>query len=64
MTEPLFIDPLEHTDTELGAAVRDAHARGTRVVLLMVIGRACPVCLREVGARETCVACGDDDASS
>jgi hypothetical protein len=57
MVEPLFIDPRDHDDTELGSRIRDAHANGTRVVLLMTLGRACPVCLRELGAADNCVAC-------
>jgi hypothetical protein len=61
MAEPLFIDPRDHDDTELGSRVRDAHANGCMVVILRTIGRACPTCLREVGAADNCVACGDPE---
>jgi hypothetical protein len=63
MPGPLFVDVLQHTDTELGSMLRDAHANGVNVVVLLTWPARCPTCLREMVAEANCVACGDDFAA-
>jgi hypothetical protein len=56
---PAYLNVLDYTDTELGAAVRAAHADGHLAILL--IPRDCPICERPLKSQETCPACGDPD---
>jgi hypothetical protein len=59
---PLIIDPELYDDTELGSEVREAHANGVRVVVLMPM--LCGTCHRSVRAEETCAVCGDEDQAA
>ena len=59
MPGPFTIDPGLYDDTELGSEIRAAHARGSKVVVLLPM--LCPRCFKSVRAEELCPVCGEED---